>query len=350
MRNPIRLLVLACVSFIALAVAGTALAAYTPRLIINQQTYRPGAAGGVEIFASIPQAHDATAKLMIIAPPGYTATLTQAPGARIGSVVARVKANALGGAILPLTGNVTVGNPADPTLQAAATRCTTTPTHQAIWILNLTLQGQSLQVPVYVDVIGGVIRLQVCLGSPHVPEAQGGARFGAQLVVADFTVLGVFRNATARGTYGWSGLFTPYVAGTATANAPGTVESRAIVPLPYGLTISRAKGTGVRLTGTLTAAGRPLQSARPEIYAAPNGRVQGRLVTRGSATNRAGRYNARRRAVTRATWFHAEFGPADLGAAGCAGQSLAPAGCVTSTLAPVISNTIKVSPPRKKRR
>ena len=350
MTNPLRLLVLACASFIALAFAGTALAAYTPRLIINQQNYRPGGGGGVEIFVAIPQNDDATARVLIIAPPGYTATLTQAPGTRIGSVVARVKANALGGAVLPLTGNVTVANAADPTLQAAATRCTGTPTHNAIWVLNLTIQNQSLQIPVFVDIVNNNPRLTVCLGSPHVPEAQGGARFGAQLVVADFTVLGVFRNAAARGTYAWLGVFTPYAAGSALANSAGTVESRGIVPLPYSLTIRRAKGKGtaVRLTGTLTASGRPLRNARPEIWAAPNARAQGTLVGRGTPTNRTGRFTATRKAVKRRTWFHAEFGPADLGEAGCAGQGIAR--CVTSTLAPVISNTIRVNPPPRRRR
>ena len=103
-------------------------------------------------------------------PAGYTANLTAAPGTKIGSVLAVVKAKALGGALLPLAGDVVVANPTDPAIVAAATKCTGTPTHGTIWVLNTSLQGQTVAIPVFVafsrmyrgmhhplDVLGGVV-------------------------------------------------------------------------------------------------------------------------------------------------------------------------------------------------
>src|SRR3712207_6028083 len=124
MRKRSRLLVLACTAFAALGIAADALAAYTPRLIITQANYRLARADSVGILVSIPQADDATARITIRAPAGYTARLNHAPGTRIGTVFARVLATALGNAPLPLSGQVVVGNPGDPQLQGAAARCT----------------------------------------------------------------------------------------------------------------------------------------------------------------------------------------------------------------------------------
>ena len=53
----------------------------------------------------------------------------------------------------------------------------------------------------------------VCLPSPDVPEAMGGAKFGAQLFAADFTIKNVFTNAGTNGDYEWAGIFTPYTPG-----------------------------------------------------------------------------------------------------------------------------------------
>src|SRR5215208_3208173 len=59
--------------------------------------------------------------------------------------------------------------------------CTGQATHAAVWLLNLTLAGQTLPVPVYVDrVTTGAetgfagLKLQVCFSSPDVPASAGG--------------------------------------------------------------------------------------------------------------------------------------------------------------------------------
>ena len=97
MKSSLRLALLACASFIGLALAAPALAAYTPSLTIEQSSYKVGAATTADVFILAPQNDDPTAKLTIFSPAGYNAVLTQAPGTKIGSVFAIVKAKALGG-------------------------------------------------------------------------------------------------------------------------------------------------------------------------------------------------------------------------------------------------------------
>ena len=95
MKSSLRLALLACASFIGLALAAPALATYTPSLTIEQSSYKVGAATIADVFIVAPQNDDPTAKLTIFSPAGYNAVLTQAPGTKIGSVFAIVKANAL---------------------------------------------------------------------------------------------------------------------------------------------------------------------------------------------------------------------------------------------------------------
>src|SRR5215208_955172 len=114
MKSSLRLALLVCASFIGLALAAPALASYSPSLTIEQSGYKVGAATIADVFIVAPQSDDPTAKLTIFAPAGYNAVLTQAPGTKIGSVFAVVKAKALGGALLPLAGAVLVANPTAP--------------------------------------------------------------------------------------------------------------------------------------------------------------------------------------------------------------------------------------------
>src|SRR4051812_34965700 len=268
MKKSLRLALLACASFVGLALAGPALAKYDPALTIEQTSYKPGAATTVDVFIAISEDADPTAKLTILSPVGYTAKLTAAPGTKIGTVVALVKAKALADAPLPLAGDVLVANPADPAIQAAATRCTGTTTHGATWVLNTSLQNQTVAIPVFVDQVGPLVRQQVCLPSPDIPTESGGATFGAQLVLADFTVRGVFANAPTKGGYEWSGIYTPYTPGTGTPNPAGTVEWRTYVGAPSTLTPRKAKAErGFQPGGKLSIKGPRSQGLPPGPYA-----------------------------------------------------------------------------------
>jgi hypothetical protein len=358
MKKSRRLALLVCASFVGLAFAGPAFAKYDPSLTIEQSSYKLGASTTVDVFIAISEDSDPTAKLTIFSPAGYTANLSAAPGTKIGSVVAIVKAKALGGARLPLAGDVLVANPADPAIQTAATRCTGKTTHSTIWVLNTSLQGQTVAIPVFVDQVGPLVTQQVCLPSPDIPEASGGAKFGAQLVLADFTVKGVFTNAATTNGYEWSGIYTPYTAGTGTPNPAGTLEWRTYVGLPSSLTLKKVKAKkGFKLTGQLKVAGLNPKGVRLNLYAgkkskpAPNATSAGtgKRIARSAKLPVSGKYSIARPSVKFATLFQTRF---ENYITDCTGPSPSglPVPCSGESIAAVTSNQVKATKPKKRHR
>src|SRR5204862_390449 len=91
---------------LALVVVASAAASYTPSMGIFQATYKPAGAGAVTIIVAQETADDPTARIVIYAPQGYKATLTQAPGMTIGNVLAHVQVLDLSTNVLPLSGQV----------------------------------------------------------------------------------------------------------------------------------------------------------------------------------------------------------------------------------------------------
>jgi len=359
MKSSIRLALLVCASFVGLAFAGPALAKYDPSLTIEQTSYKVGAPTSVDVFIAISEDADPTAQLTIVSPVGYSANLSAAPGTKIGSVIAIVKAKALGGARLPLLGDVVVANPADPMIVAAAAKCTPgTPTHSTVWVLNTSLQGQTIAIPVFVDSQGPLITQKVCLPSPDIPEASGGAKFGAQLILADFTVRGVFTNAGSQGGYEWAGVYTPYKPGTAEANVPGTVQWRTYVGLPTSLTLKKAKAkNGFKLVGQLKVAGLNPAGVRLNLYSGKKARPSPNAVAGGTGKRagrtaklpKTGKYSMTRRNVKFSTFFQVRF---ENYGTQCSGTltGVPPVPCGGEDIAAVTSNQLKVLKPKKKRR
>lgn len=358
MKKSLRLVVLACASFVGLAFAAPALADYRPSLTIEQTSYRLGAATTVDTFVAVPQNDDATAKITIFSPVGYGVNLSQAPGTKIGSVVAFVKAKALANAILPLSGDVVVANPADPTIAAQSQQCTGSPVNQAVWLLNATLANTTttIPIPVFVNKVGPLATLQVCFRSPDVPPPTG-APSGIQLVAADFSAKGIFTNASTRNGYEWAGIFTPYTPGTAVPNVAATNEWRTYVGLPQSLTFKRAKSKPsiVKFSGVLSIPGVSPRSVRLRLYAgkkagpAPNA-VSGGTGKRVGTTKglpTSGKYSISRPRVKVRTFFQIRF---ENYVTSCTGPSPSglPVPCRGEDLAPMTSSQIRVSPPKRR--
>ena len=351
MKKSLRLVLLACAGFAALAFAAPALAAYNPSLTIEQSSYKLGAAITADTFIFADQNDDPTAKLTIVAPAGYGVNLSQPAGTKIGKVVAIVKANALAGALLGLTGDVVAADGTQPTIIAASQQCTGRPTNQATWILNASLQGQTVQIPVFVNrpATGPSATLEVCLSPPQT------ATLGAQLVSADFTTTGVFRNPSASDGYEWSGIFTPYAAGTTTPNVAATLEWRTFVGLPSSLTLKRAKSKlGLKFVGALRIEGLSSSGVRLRLYyskkssPAPNavhGPVSGAKVARTARLPSSGKYSVKRPGVKVRTFFQMRFEGYVL--TSCAPPSPAPQGCKGEDIAALTSSQIRVLPKRR---
>jgi hypothetical protein len=333
-------LILPTVVACALGLTGSALASYTPRLVVSQ------AGAQTTIHLSIPKADDATLKLTIYAPAAAPATLGQAPGTQIGTVTAQVNAKAISpDAILPLTGVVQVADGTAAPLAILATQCTQTTTHAATWLLVLTAAGQTLNVPAWVDPTSGAEtafgagKLQVCLPSPDVPQAAGGAAFGAKLLDVKFTVSGIFGASTAP-IATWPSVFTPYLPGGATPNPAGTVLALAIQAQPtFAFTAKAATKGRAAFSGKISAAGVGASGASVVI-------LEGSKKLASTKTGATGSFSAsaKLKKGTHTVRAKATAADRDVTAQGCA---VAPPGapkCVSATAAggTLSSSAVKV--------
>jgi hypothetical protein len=354
-------LVAACAGLVGLAFAAPGLAAYQPQLTVQQSSYKLGAATTVGFVVAADPNDDPTAHVSIYSPDGYASNLGQAPGAAIGKALLLVQSADLPGGFAAVSGSIAAGNPAD--FQTASQACIGT-VSQHVWVLTGSVQGQSLQLPFYVNTVGPYVVQQICLPPPE------NLPFHAKLVVANFTIKGVFTNAAASNGYQWATDFTPY-AGTA-PNSAGIIEYRSYVGLPSSLTFKRAKSKAslVTFTGKLAIAGLSpagialnlYQSPKPQP--APNFSLATLAGLLGSAPKnpvrtkglkRTGKYSITRKRPKgkKRTIFQMRFedyllrGPAGEHCLGASpsGQAIP---CVDTTLAPLTSNPIAVAP-RKKR-
>lgn len=252
MRNRTRTAIVAVAALAALALAAVATAAYTsPKLSVSY------AAGNVtRIVASASVDNDATARAAIVIPTGTALTTTAGPGTKVGTAKAQVSALALGGALLPLAGDIVVAPPGSVPA-ASQTGCIGPATPQATLMLVLQAAGQTINLPAYIiptsgpQAALGAAQLVFCLPPPDLP-APVGATFGAKFLSADLTLNGVI-GPIAQGA--WVAFWTPWNAGVGTVNAAATVASPAAIA-PGGITLSGRKVKGVkRLSGRVTQAG-----------------------------------------------------------------------------------------------
>ena len=263
MKKRLRLLLVVSAGLLGLAFAAPALGAFQPDIIVQQSSYKVGAATTAGFVIEELDTDDPIAKFTIFSPAGYSSSLTQAPGTVIGKALAFVKAGALGGTILPLTGNVVVGNPADPTFVVPSQKCRQTANaSQAVWVLDTTLQGQSFRFLDFVNTVGPYVVQEICLPSLTDPANP----FQAQLLVANFTIKGVFMNAASRGGYQWAADFIPW--GQTQPNPALINEWRTFVGLPSSLTFkkARSKRGQVAFSGALSIAGLNPRGVKLHLY------------------------------------------------------------------------------------
>jgi hypothetical protein len=242
MRATIRVAVLSAVLLAALAFAGSAFASFAPKLTVK------AAAPGTSVTVNVGNNDAPTAKVSIYVPAGYTLN-PPALGAKLGDVVATASAADLGGAVLPLTGELDAISQSSltATQQQQEANCLAGATPAAIWDLHLTAAGQTLDIPMFVLQTAGVeqtvglLKLVVCLPPPDVPASNPNrATFGAKLLSATFTT-SALTAPTNTGTYRWTSLWTPYTPGAGTPNAAGSVETQSVVYVPTTASIKVTK-------------------------------------------------------------------------------------------------------------
>lgn len=345
----------------ALSVAGSAPASLVPTFVVGLDEPTLGGRGPMTFYVNMERKNDdPLAHATLYVPRGFKAPLSQPFGKTIGYATALETAGDLGDSALPLEGHVEVADPS--TFVAPPANTCAVGQHRAVWMLALSGGGQELRIPMYVDPARGAApsfaayQIQFCLPPPDVPPGTPGrAPQGAQVEVLFFSVNSVFRNPLTPGQYVFSGVFTPFVTGTALANTAGAVESRSVHRLPGRLSLSatrvtRAKTVDGRNVKTYFAR---LSGALTEDRKGVSGNVV-RLVGAGTVTTRAGGKFTKLVPIKRTTYFTAAARVGQLGndrdftSVGCAKPpSIAPAGCVRATLwnFNVASRTVKLTVP-----
>jgi hypothetical protein len=341
MTGHLRTVLVAAVAVATLVFANAALAANTATVSVWHTPMVLAGSDSTTIHVSIPQTTDAIAAVNIFVPSGYGATLGQPAGTSIGNVDATALAHD-GGLTLPLSGPVTTEDPAKHTTDACSPG-----TNAAVWNMNLSVAGQTLVVPIYVNPTAGpaaalgAYNLKICLPPWDVPVGTPGRAFnGAQLLDAKFTVNKILTTPTGAGVMKWETLFTPYNPGKGTVNAAGTFETRAFVPIPIllGARVSYAKKSNTwTVSGTATEGGLPLSGITVKIARGPSAT---KLTVKSSATTGAtGAWKASGKLTPKKTTYFqatASVGERDYTSTGCQNPltPFAPAGCVSATLSP----------------
>jgi hypothetical protein len=344
MKRGIRAALVAAAGVATLAFAGSALAANTASIAVWHTPMVLNGSSSTTIHISVPKATDPIARIAIYAPSTYAATFNQAVGTNIGSVEATAFSYDTQ-LTLPLSGTVNVDDPNSATNIANA--CSPG-THAAVWILNLSVSGQAIQLPLYVDATTGAetalgaYRMIICLPPPDVPQGTPGrSAFGAQVLDAKFTVNGIFKTPATAGAARWESLFTPYNPGQGSVNAVGTFEARALVPLPVNLAlgVSYTKKTkAYTLKGKLTEGGTPDPSFAVSVLRGSTATALAKVASVTTKTDgswsSSGKLKAKKVTYFKATATASER---DFTAQGCVSPlpaTVAPAGCASATLPP----------------
>ena len=363
MRKLTRLAIVGGATTLALTLSAPALAAFVPRLDVSVPNGL-NAAGQVRLHTAVGPTDDTTARLVIYSPVRFAAN-GGTPGSVIGTADARVRAGDLGGAIVPVPGEIEVRAPTGTALVSGvavplaqlATTCTGTTTHTAYWVFKLTAAGNALELAAFFDLTTGAeqalgtSKITFCLPPDDVPTGTAGrSPLGIKLIDSVLTFnRGVFTNPSSAGVYLWTSIWTPYNPGVGTANAAGTVSAISVTPLPILATLkgkyTKAKKSAT-LAGRVSIAGLFVAGLKLPLYAGPKATGLKRAGST-NATKATGAFTAIKRMV-RTTYYQVRFAiPAvvdpELCAAVPANLGLPP--CVTSTVGgfAVISNILRVA-------
>jgi len=347
MRKTLRLALVAAALGVASIVTGPALA--TPKLIVGGLT----AAGSSQVSIQFTEDRSdaAPARIVIYAPAGYTGTVTAAPNTVLGTVHADLQALAISAdAIIQADGQILAADPAANVNNTCAPGM-----HTAVWILRVTVSGQAINVPVYVDspipagdpiASSAPFRMTMCFSSPYVGTDAGGAPFGAKIINAQLKLnQGTLQTPTARGTYIWRTVVTPYNVGGGLPNAAGTVEARGVVRTPTILSITvkvtNKKKRTVRVSGLLRNgdANLPLFPVTLSRGGKPKGKPPyklGATTRKNTTTNGNVVFNLRfkKKGVV---YFQLSTSTAarDVTSVGCSPATAPALRCVSATLAPI---------------
>jgi hypothetical protein len=353
----IRFLALACASSAALALSANALA--TPRLIISGGP-TPGTAAATTVQITEDKTDAAPLKVSIYQATGYAATLGQPAGTQIGTVHADLQALAISpDAIIQADGTVLTADPAAYTSNTCAPGA-----HAAVWLLHVTVSGQTIDVPVYLDPTTGAeaalgaAKLVFCLSDPYdTAPTSIRAPFGVKIINAKMTLnSGIITNPSSGGTFLWRATITPWNPATPAPDAAKTVEVQSIVTIPATLSLKatvktvRHKRHGkTTVTNSVLLSGKLLENLQGVQGASVTILAGGKKI--GIAKTSASGAFSRNAGLNKKTTFQAKVTLAqrDIACVSPLPATSVPGGCVGATVAgySLASNLVTATPKKK---
>lgn len=314
------------------------------RLIVSDPAANVGKAGNVSIVTI--QAPD-TYRTTVYVPAGYRATGgLGAIGNNVGKATVFLKQS--DGSRITLNGQLSV----IPLTSQPDTGCAAAgETHAAIWVLkaNQATGNATVTFPIYVDKqttsssmpASAAYTLRWCAGHT-----------GLSVSEVDLSLVRMFINPQARGTYIWRAVYDPSAADGQSFDTSSSVGVAAAVPLKTQVTMKVSKVVNhpqwVSLSGSVTAVDKPLGGVKVQLFAGHSTRLalnRPRVTVR---TKADGSYRATLHLGTgvwygraRASAPYRDITPGG-GCKSFAGN-LAAKGCVDATLSPfiVVSNPLK---------
>jgi hypothetical protein len=337
MKHMIRAGVGAGAAIAALALAGSALAAMSPRLDVGT-----GQSGTLKVGARLGQADDWLGRLQVFVPSGYKLAPTDGT-ATVQAVEMQIGPSNIG----KLAGTAKPVPASDPSVSWATTNCDNA-AHAGVLMVTLTGGDNSWSFPVFVDQTTGSEtqfgpqKLVFCFG-PREPGAANS--MSSKLLSLSLTLNGVTAPATA-GDYLWRSLWTPFAGASGDAlDQAASVEAQSTTRVSSGVLTITAKTAGkhVVLGGKLVLNGEAMDGIAVRVK---HGTSPSRLVTAGGMkTNAAGLWSLRVR-VTRGQYFQAgaTIGSSDLGSGGCKASFGVP--CLDATVGGTsyLSRLLRVHP------
>jgi hypothetical protein len=341
-----RLLVVLASASCGLAVASPASAqTLAPRFTVQHSPYELERPVHTSLEVVLPRAGRPTETVVMYAAHGYSATLTARPQTRLGRAAIGFvpEIDPFEGLGL-LEGEVLAVDPTRAAQDEGLQRCAPG-RHEAVWALTIELL---FDVFVVVDATQGderalgSYRLQLCYG--ELPVGEPGPPGPSKLVVARFSVDGVFFAPGVPGDYLWRAFAIPARAGPDPPGEPDALELRALVPMPYRMLLRARFEPGRRtalVEGTLTGGGRPLGGVDIWVFRTRTSRSPVTIPARRAPTKTTakGRFRTRVRHGSTA-WVVAVAFPRPRSC-----REPPSAACLSETMSPRVARPVRVRVP-----
>ena len=355
-RLAARLVVLGLLGAAALALAGAALGAVNPHLVVASVDKARGQT--LEITASKQMADDPVARVQLYVPNGFSLN-SPAVGLHVGLASARVVMRDVNAsAAVTYAGTVTAISPSDSSISYEGSNCDPNQ-HLAAWNVQLAGGKSSLSFPIFVDATSGQAAsfgpyvLVVCFRPADLAAGDPDRSVNGDVVDSFSLALAPFFRPPMSGAYRWRSIWTPFQAGTGTLNLAGAVEAQSIVNIPTGQIVIFGKKSTMSIHGkrveVATISGQVLVGGEPRgpgLVTIRHGAVPTKLVSLGGdRTGTNGGYTKLVILTGKREYFQASTNLAamDLGASACQ-ASFANIPCldVTSGAGRTVSGTMLV--------